>query len=122
MAFKNLEYLSMQSSFGVYFNSKEAAILRIGDFLKNDIYRIFSSEIDRKNFYIYSASDDIIASTLVIFDLLNKKSEWPQFGSHIIFELYEDENKSQFVSMKYGASTKLFNLDAFKSKLMKFEN
>jgi hypothetical protein len=124
IAFKNLEYLSMQSSFGVYFNSKEAAILRIGDFLENDIYRVFSSEIDRKKFYIYSASDDTIASTLVIFDLLNKKmgTEWPQFGSHIIFELYEDEKKNQFVFMKYGASTTSLNLDAFKSKLMRFEN
>ena len=120
MEFKNLEYLSMQSNFGIYFKFKKAAILRIGNFLENDIYQIFSSEINLKKIYIYSASDDILASILVIFNLLKPESEWPQFGSHIIFELYEDSKKSKLVLIKYGENEVLLKLDVFKSKFQIF--
>ena len=128
-----LEKLSIRSNFGIYFdqnNGKKAAMLRIGKFideLGSKFYHLVEKEL--KKFYIYSGSDDVIASILALFDLFDEKSPFPRFGSNIIFKLYKNKStQEKFVTIKYNQDTNintksemtynhLFSLKVFQDKV-----
>ena len=132
-----LERLSILSNFGIYFdktNGKKAAMLRIGQFiheLGGKFFRLAEQQL--KKLYIYSGSDDVIASILVLFDLFDEKGPFPRFGSNIIFKLYKDRlTQKKFVSIKYNQDTNintqsdmtynhLFSLEELQKKVQSFD-
>jgi hypothetical protein len=124
--FKLLEELSMQSQFGAYWNDRYTAKLRIQAFLieiVNIFYQISKDNGRKEKFFIYSGSDDTLASILTLFNAFNQQSEWPGFGSNIIFELFEDQEivnknlKSFYVRMMYNTKPIIFQkTSSYKNK------